>query len=86
MADIDVVTAALCLRWQDRRSALTTVLFVRVVLAVVVSVAHPGATDAFAVVAVEVQRRAGGKHCKHKGAQATSLSAGTNKQTNKMRD
>lgn len=35
---------------------LTAVLLVRVVLAVVVAVAQPGAADAFAVVAVEVHR------------------------------
>lgn len=46
------------------RDVLTTVLFIGVILAVVVAITHPGAPDAFAVVAVEVQRRAGGKHCK----------------------
>lgn len=45
-----------CLLLSSRRGVLTAVLFVRVVLAVVVAVAQPGAADAFAVVAVEVHR------------------------------
>ena len=42
--------------------ALTTVLLVGVVLAVIVPVTHPGAPDALAIVAMEVKRRAGGQH------------------------
>ena len=42
--------------------ALTTVLLVRVVLTVVVPVAHPGAADALAIVTVKVKRRAGRQH------------------------
>lgn len=41
---------------------LTTVLLIRVVLTVIVPVAHPGAADALAIVTVEVQRGAGGQH------------------------
>ena len=48
---------------EDRvQAVLTTVLLVRVVFAVVVAVARPGATDTLAVVAVEVQRGTRGKH------------------------
>lgn len=42
--------------------ALTTVLLVGVVLAVVVPITHPGAPDALAIVTVEVKRRTGGQH------------------------
>lgn len=38
---------------------LTTVLLIRVIFTVVVPVTHPGASDALAVVTVEVQRGAG---------------------------
>lgn len=38
---------------------LTTVLLIRVVFAVIVAVTHPGASDALAIVTVEVQRGAG---------------------------
>lgn len=43
------------------RPALTTVLLVRVVLTVVVPVAHPGTADTLAVVTVKVERGAGGQ-------------------------
>ena len=43
------------------RPALTAVLLVRVILTVVVPVAHPGAADTLAVVTVKVERGAGGQ-------------------------
>lgn len=43
-------------------AALTTVLLVRVILAIVVPVTHPGTADALAVVTVKVKRGAGGQH------------------------
>lgn len=83
------MTANVCLyvcvdeRERERGGVLlTTVQFVGVVLAVVVSVTHPGATDTFAVVTVEVQRRAGGKHCEQTRPDNKSVSR--SKQTNRQ--
>lgn len=64
-----------------RRGVLTTVLLVRVVLAVVVAVTQPGAADAFAVIAVEVHRRAGREHCR-RGEPTAGQQGQTNKPIN----